>query len=209
MAMRDTETAAIQGNSSGSRLKRWIEQFSGKRYAQWVLFLVACIEGSIFPLPPDPLFITLSVGNPRKAFYFAGICVAGSVLGSFIGYAVGYAAFESFGRAMLSSFGILDTFSLASDMLRGHGMLALIISGFTPIPYALFTIASGMNQTLDFGTLVVGSIIGRTLRFGLLGGLLYYFGEPVKLFIEKHLTNLSIVILIVAVLMIAIVRWLV
>jgi membrane protein YqaA with SNARE-associated domain len=189
-------------------LNKWIERFSEKPHAQWILFVVAMVEGAIFPLPPDPILITLSVANARKAFVFAAICAAGSIVGSCIGYAVGYAAFESFGRSLVSSIGVLDAMTQALGLLREYGMFALILAGFTPIPFAVFTITAGMNQTLDDGTFALGSIIGRSLRFGLMGLLFFYFGDAAKRFIEQHLGKLSILILFLIIVLIAVARWL-
>jgi membrane protein YqaA with SNARE-associated domain len=163
-----------------------VERLSGKSYAAWALFGVAVVEGSIFPLPPDPLFIALSIGNPRKAMRFALIGATGSVLGSLIGYGIGLALFESVGRSLLSGLGVMDAFSSVLVQYREHGVMTLILSGFTPVPYALMTIAAGFNRTLPFATLVVGSVLGRAIRFGLLGGLLAVFGEPVKRYMETH-----------------------
>jgi membrane protein YqaA with SNARE-associated domain len=189
-------------------VKPWIESLAGKSSARWLLFLLAVIEGAIFPIPIDPLLIALSVANPRRSLFAAGICVIGSVLGSCIGYGIGFWAFETFARSLLSSIGVLDAMYQSLSMLKEYGIFALIAAGFIPIPYSVFSIASGMNQTLDFGILVLGSILGRMVRFGLIGMLFYFFGEKCKLFLEKHFGKLSILFLLIVLILVAVLRWL-
>ncbi len=188
-------------------LTGWIEDLSGKSYAAWALFAVAFIEGSLFPLPPDPLFIALSLGNPRRAFRFAAIAAVGSVLGSFAGYAIGLTLFDSVGRPLLQSAGALDAFTAVLGRYREHGVMTLILAGFTPVPYSVMAMAAGFNGTLSLATLAIGSILSRAIRFGLLATLLALFGESVKHALRVHRRALAAGAILLCLLVFALVRW--
>lgn len=190
------------------QLKLWVEGFAQKPHALWALYIIAFIEASFFPIPPDVLLIALGVSFPKKSFRYAFICTLGSVMGAYLGYTIGYAFFETIGKPILSFYGVSEQFGLVLEKYRENGMLALFIAGFTPIPYKLFTIAAGFNQTIDIWTLTIGSLIGRFSRFFLVGALLYLFGAPVKLFIDKYFDKLSLAFAVLFILGIIAVKWL-
>lgn len=191
------------------QLKEWVENFAQKSYSLWALFWIAFVEASFFPIPPDILLIALAIGAPKKSFKFALICTMGSVIGAYLGYFIGYAFFETLGRPILTFYGVIDQFQNILLKYKEHGIMALFIAGFTPIPYKLFTIAAGFNQTIDLFTLTIGSFIGRSSRFFLVGGLLYLFGAPVKLFIDRYFDKLSLAFVILFILGIIAVKWLI
>jgi len=199
--------AAPANDAAAGRLTAWVESLSKRPHAQWILFGVAVVEAAVFPLPPDPLFITLSLGNPRRSFWFAFVCALGSVTGSLIGYGVGSVFFESVGRPLLSGLGVQDAFAGVLLQYREHGIMTLILAGFTPVPFAVLTIAAGFNRTLPLATLILGSVLGRALRFGLLGGLLMAFGEPVKRFLASHRAALAAAVILVCVVLFLSLRW--
>lgn len=188
-------------------LKLWVEGFAERPYALWALFWIAFVEASFFPIPPDVLLIALAVAMPKKSFKFALVCTLGSVTGAYLGYFIGYAAFETVGRPILAFYGITDQFQVVLDKYKDNGMIALFIAGFTPIPYKLFTIAAGFNQTLDLWTLSIGSLIGRSSRFFLVGGLLYFFGASVKIIIDKYFDKLSLAFVVLFILGLIAVKW--
>jgi membrane protein YqaA with SNARE-associated domain len=174
------------------RLKAWVEGFAVRPTARWSLFGIAFVESSFFPIPPDVLLIAMGVSHPKKSFQYALICTAGSVAGAFLGYFIGYALFETVGRPILQFYGVLDQFEGVLRNYRDNGILALFIAGFTPIPFKLFTIAAGFDQTLSLATLAVGSIIGRSTRFFLVGALLYRYGAQIKTFLDRYFDRLSL-----------------
>ena len=205
--LKQEQGAPPAADLAAGRLTSWVEDLSKKSRARWILFGIAVVEASVFPLPPDPLFITLCLGSPRKSFLFACICALGSVAGSIIGYAIGSAFFESFGNPILSGLGVHDAFTGVLVEYREHGVLTLVLAGFTPVPYAVLTIAAGFNRTLPLGTLVIGALVGRTIRFGLLGGLLMVFGEPMKRFLASHRVALAVGVVLLFALMFLSLRW--
>lgn len=174
------------------RLKDWVESFAQKPYSLWALFFIAFVESSFFPIPPDVLLIALCVANPRQSFKFAAICTAGSVTGAFLGYYIGYAFFETVGQHIVDFYGFSDKFQLVLDRYRENAWSAIILAGFTPIPYKVFTIAAGFKQTIDLGTLALASLVGRASRFFLVGLLLFVFGPKMKEYLDKYLERLTL-----------------
>lgn len=190
------------------RMKAWVESFAQRPNASVWLFLIAFVESSFFPIPPDVLLIALCVANPRQSFKFAAICTAGSVAGAFLGYYIGYAFFETVGSKILAFYGLTDQFQIVLDKYRENAWLAIIVAGFTPIPYKLFTIAAGFNQTIDLTTLGLASLVGRASRFFLVGALLFAFGARMKEYLDNHLEKLTLALGVLFILGIVVVKYL-
>ncbi len=187
--------------------KKWLEGFAGKPYALWVLSAVAFIEASVFPLPPDILFVALSVASPRRSFVHAGACIAGSVAGAFLGYFIGEELFEVLGRHLVDWLGMGGQFATVLAHYRDHAWTALILAGFTNIPFFVFTIAAGFNRTLDLVTLGLASLAGRTLRFSLLAIVFYFFGPAVKRYIDRYLPAISLGMVAAFILVMMVLKW--
>lgn len=180
------------------RIKAWVEGYAEKPHAQWALFLIAFVESSFFPIPPDVLLIAMAVMVPSKAFRYALICSAGSVLGGVFGYFIGWAFFEALGQPILQFYGAMEHYSRVQELYQEHAFWAILAAGVTPIPYKVFTIAAGAFE-VSLATLVVASVIGRSARFFLVAGLFYFFGAPIKKFIDKYFEILSVVFLVLLV----------
>ncbi len=185
-------------------LKDWVEGLAEKRFAVGILFGLAFIESIFFPIPVDVLLIALCVSVPKRSFWFATVCTAGSVLGAFGGYAIGYWLWYESGVGGIQSYsgvamfffdhipGFTEAnFEAVAAKYRELGFWAIFVGGFTPLPYKVFTISGGIVQ-LNLVTFFVASLISRGLRFSLVGGLFYFFGEPIKAFIDKYLGWLTI-----------------
>ena len=149
------------------------------------MFCIAFIESSFFPVPPDVLLLALCVGAPKKAFRFALICSAGSVLGGMLGYLIGYVAWHAVKGLFIPYVFSQALFDKVQTLYQGNAFLAILTAAFTPIPYKVFTVAAGVFG-IDFWTLVSASLLGRSARFFLVGSALFFFGPPVKLLLEKY-----------------------
>jgi membrane protein YqaA with SNARE-associated domain len=178
------------------RLKEWVESFAAKPYALWALFAIAFIEASFFPIPPDALLLALAVLYPKRSYTFALVCTAGSVLGAFLGYYIGYAFFELIGSRILEFYGAMEHFDVVLEKYREHGFIAIVLAGFTPIPFKVFTIAAGFNTTIPLGTLAVASLIGRSLRFFLVATFFYFLGAQIKVYIDRYFDVLAIAFMV-------------
>jgi membrane protein YqaA with SNARE-associated domain len=189
------------------RIKDWVESLARRPNAVWALFLIAFVESSFFPIPPDVLLIALGVANSRRSLLYAAVTCLGSVSGAFLGYYIGYAFFEAIGSKIVAFYGFTDQFQIVLDRYRENAWLAIFVAGFTPIPYKVFTIAAGFQQTIDLGTLALASLVGRGTRFFLVGALLFFFGPKMKEYLDRHLERLTLILGVLFVLGIALVKW--
>jgi membrane protein YqaA with SNARE-associated domain len=168
------------------RLYARILALASSRHALTALALIAFAESSFFPLPPDLLLIPMILARPRRAFALAGLCMLMSVLGGFLGYAIGYFLFDAIGRPILQFYHAMDRYEALKAAFAQWGVWIIVIKGLTPIPYKLVTIASGVAR-FPIVPFALASMVSRSLRFFLLAGLLWRFGEPVREFIERRL----------------------
>ncbi len=167
------------------RLYDWVMHWAETRYGLPALFVLAFCESSFFPIPPDVLLIALCVSIPAKALRYALVATVGSVLGGVFGYYIGFALYESVGEPIIAFFHAQDAFEKVRQYYNEHPFMYIAISGFTPIPYKVFTIAAGVCK-VDISTLVFASIVGRAGRFFLVGGMIWMFGPTIKDFIDKY-----------------------
>lgn len=167
------------------RLYDWVLSWSESPYGSWALFLIAFAESSFFPIPPDVLLVALAVGAHKKAFRFALICTAGSVLGGMLGYLIGWQFMAAIGDHIVALFGFADKFARVEHLYNTWDAWVVFIAGFTPIPYKVFTIAAGLFS-INFPIFVLASAVGRAGRFCLVAGLIYLFGPTIKAFIDKY-----------------------
>jgi membrane protein YqaA with SNARE-associated domain len=188
------------------RVKRWVEGFAERPGATWSLFILAFIESSFFPIPPDVLLIALAVSVPAKAFRYALVCSLGSVLGGMAGYLIGYEFYGLLGRPIIEFYGLEEQYLKVQALYQENAFAAIAVAGFTPIPYKVFTIAAGAFQ-VSFATLVYASALSRPARFFLVAGLFFFFGPEIKAFIDKYFEWLSVAFVVLLVLGFLVIRW--
>lgn len=167
-------------------LYNWTLSLAHSPYALWALAIVAFIESSIFPIPPDLMMIPMIIAAPRRAFLIAGVATFASVFGGLFGYIIGMFAFGSLGQPILEALGKAHSMEEFSMQFNDMGFWAVLIAGITPFPYKVITIMSGWTG-MPLGTFIVTSIVARALRFFIIATLLWKFGEPIRAFIEKRL----------------------
>jgi len=168
------------------RLYDWTMSLADHPKALWALALVSFIEASVFPIPPDVLMIPMVLAAPRKAWLIALVATVSSMLGGLAGYGIGHFFFESIGRPILESMGKADQMAAFNERFNGVGFWAVLIAGVTPFPFKVITIMSGWTA-MPLGTFIVTSIVARALRFFVVAGLLWGFGQPIRHFIERRL----------------------
>jgi membrane protein YqaA with SNARE-associated domain len=180
------------------RLYDWTIALAGKPHAETALFLVAFAESSFFPLPPDLILVPMTLAKRERAWRYAAVCTVASVLGGLVGYAIGYYLLATVGRPILRFYGVIDQYHHLKEMFDQWGVWIILIKGMTPIPYKLVTITAG---ALNFALVpfVLASLVSRAVRFFLVAGLLWKFGEPVRHFIEKRLELVTMAFLVLLV----------
>lgn len=164
----------------------WTLSLARHPRALWALAVVAFIESSVFPIPPDVLMIAMIVAQPSRAFVIAGVATVASVAGGLAGYWIGYGAFETLGRPVLEFYGKDAYFAEFQARYNAWGAWAVLIAGVTPFPYKVITILSGATA-LNVWVFLLASVIARALRFFIVATLLWKFGAPIRDFIERRL----------------------
>ena len=150
----------------------------------------SCLPG--FPLPPDVMLIAMNLANPQKALFYALICTIGSVSGGVIGYFIGkYGGRPLFNRLFGKN---IDKLNAVEKMYEEYGSLAVFLSAFSPIPYNIFTIASGILKMNIFKFIGV-SLLGRGGRFFLVSTILMLFGETIKQYLNYVIAGISIALI--------------
>jgi membrane protein YqaA with SNARE-associated domain len=174
------------------KLYDWVIKWSETPYGPIALVILAFAESSFFPVPPDVLLIALAIGSPRKSLKFALYTVLASVFGAFLGYFIGYKFYELIGAKIIQFYGVQDQFNYVASKYHENAFISILIAGFTPIPYKVFTIAAGVFS-IDLITLFTASLIGRSTRFFLVGLLIWKFGPSIKEFIDKKFNTMVII----------------
>lgn len=157
------------------------------------LALNSCVESFFLVPPPDILLITMDLAKPEKALFYAFVCTAASAVGGAVGYAIGFWG----GRPV---FNFLfknkhEQFENVEKLYNKYGSLAVFFSAFTPVPYKVFTIASGI-LSMNFFKFFAASFFGRGLRFFIVSIVLMLFGETIKEYIEWVILGVTVLIII-------------
>ena len=174
------------------KLYDWVLHWAETPYGSWALFLLAFCESSFFPIPPDILLIGLAVAIPKRSFRYALICSAGSVLGGCLGYLIGWQFMAGIGERIIAFYGLTQKIDYIQSLYMAYDAWAIGIAGFTPIPYKVFTISAGAFH-INFMVFVIASVVSRSARFFLVGGLIYVFGPKIQAFIDKYFNVLAVV----------------
>lgn len=174
------------------RLYNWMMRSAAHKSAPQALFWVSFIESSFFPIPPDVMLVPMVLANRAKAWSYAGLATIGSVIGGAFGYAIGYYLFEAVGQPILELYGKAASFGQYAQWFNEYGVWILIIKGMTPFPYKVLTIAAGVTH-MSLLPFMAASVVARAMRFFLVAGLLYWYGEPIRAFIERRLSLVTTV----------------
>jgi membrane protein YqaA with SNARE-associated domain len=168
----------------------WTMRLAGHRHAMWAMGFISFIESSIFPVPPDALMMPMVLARRDKAWRIATVCTLASVVGGLFGYMIGYFLWDAIGQQVMDFYGYASKMEDFAALYNEWGFWIVAGAGFTPFPYKVITIASGLTQ-LDLAVFMVASVVSRGARFFLVAGLLWYFGPPIRVFIEKNLGLLA------------------
>lgn len=168
----------------------WTMRLAGHRHAMWAMGFISFIESSVFPVPPDALLMPMVLARRDRAWAIAAVCTIASVVGGAFGYMIGYFLWDAIGQQVMNLYGYTDKMDQFAALYNEWGFWIVAGAGFTPFPYKVITIASGVTH-LDFAVFMIASIVSRGARFFLVAGLLWYFGPPIRTFIEKNLGILA------------------
>jgi membrane protein YqaA with SNARE-associated domain len=179
-------------------LYAYIIGLAQSRKAPYALAAIAFAESSFFPLPPDILLAPMSLAEPKKAWRFALIATIASVLGGALGYGIGAMLYDTIGHWLIHLYGYEDRMAALKELYAKWGTLLILVKGFTPIPFKLVTIVSGLLG-YNFPLFIALSIVTRGGRFFVLAAALNHFGDPLRLALERHFAAFIVVMLAIVV----------
>ena len=183
-----------------NRALRWAAHPHAERYLVGLSFA----ESSFFPIPPDVMLAPMTLAQPKRGWRFAILTTAASVVGGLAGYAIGWLALDAV-EPLLRSLGYWDSYTRSTEWFVTWGFLAVLVAGFSPIPYKVFTIAAGALHMLLPG-FVIASLVGRGGRFFLVAGLIIWGGEGMERRLREHVDTLGWLVVILAVIGILVLR---
>jgi membrane protein YqaA with SNARE-associated domain len=157
--------------------------------ASYYLFALSFAESSFFPIPPDVMLAPMCLANPKKVWRFAFLTTIGSVLGGALGYFIGKFSFDYI-EPFIERLGYIIAYQDAVNWFNNWGFWAILIAGFSPIPYKVFTIAAGALN-MAFLPFIIGSVIGRGSRFYLLAFIVKLFGDKIDSMLNKYMDRIG------------------
>ena len=182
------------------RIKFWTEKAKNsatKPLADKVLGFISMIESIVFPIPVDPFLAGLTLAAPQKAMRFALICTVGSVLGGVIGWLLGYLVGPSIETLILNiPWFTQEKFDSVKEAYNENGMLIIFIGAFTPLPYKIITLTSGMAE-VNLIAFIFISALGRGIRFLIVAYIIKFFGNPAIIYLKNNILVVSSILGIV------------
>ena len=179
------------------RLYDWVLHWAETPYGAPALFLLAVVESSIFPVPPDVLLLALCIAVPLKSYHFALLAATGSVLGGIFGYGIGLGLWEILAPSFFQYIPgfTQEVFQKVQGYFSAYDFWTVFVAGFTPIPYKVITIGAGVFQ-INFPIFVLASAISRGLRFFMVAWLIRRYGLAMRQFVEKYFNLLTWLLLV-------------
>ena len=166
---------------------------------------LSAAESSFFPIPPDVMLAPMCLARPAKSWFFAGVCTASSVVGGMVGYLIGRLAFEWI-EPWIAGSSYASVFTQTVNAFGEHGFWYILLAGFTPIPYKVFTISAGVVG-MPVAPFLGGSLAGRGGRFFLVAGLLRLGGEDFAARLRQWVDVLGWLVLLAAVIVFAVIQF--
>ncbi|HEY8355222.1 MAG TPA: YqaA family protein [Methylophilaceae bacterium] len=176
-------------------------QWSRHRHAAWYLGGLSFAESSFFPIPPDVVLAPMCLAEPRRAWWYAALTTVTSVAGGMLGYLIGYFALDLI-MPWLSQGKSWEAYQLAVSWFREWGFWAVLIAGFSPIPYKVFTIAAGALG-MPVMPFMLASAVGRGGRFFMVAGLIRWGGPRMEGLLKQYIDRIGWVTVVVLVLAVA------
>jgi len=167
-----------------SNIYKKVIELSKHRHAEYYLGGLSFAESSFFPIPPDVMLMPMSLARPERWVRYALLTTIASVLGGVAGYFLGVWAYEWLESTITG--GYADKFEQAKNLFNAWGPWAVLVAGFSPIPYKLFTITAGL-LSMAFLPFLIASIVGRGARFFLVAGLVAMAGPKMEPTILKYI----------------------
>ncbi len=157
--------------------------------APWYLGALSFAESSFFPIPPDVMLAPMSLARPAQAMRFALLTTLTSVAGGLFGYLIGALAFDAI-EPWLRTSQYWGNYQTAVSWFHDWGFWAVFVAGFSPIPYKVFTIASGA-LSMALLPFTLASLIGRGSRFFMVAALMAWGGSRMEAMLHKYIDRIG------------------
>jgi membrane protein YqaA with SNARE-associated domain len=180
------------------RLYHWTLAQSEKPSAPYALGIIAFMESSFFPVPPDVILVPMSLARPRRAWLYALICTVGSVLGALLGYAIGALLYNTVGMWLIHLYGYGARVVELKALFAQWGWAVILLKGLTPIPFKIVTITCGLLG-YNLPLFVALCTLTRGARFFILAVLLNLFGETIKGWLERYFGAFMLILVLTVV----------
>jgi membrane protein YqaA with SNARE-associated domain len=178
-------------------------QLAAHPHAPWYLGFISAIESIFFPVPTDVMLAPMALAKPRAWFRYGMLAAVTSVLGGLIGYAIGFFALDAV-MPLVERVGYLDTYHAVQDQFARYGVWIMFVAAFTPIPFKVFTLAGGA-AAMPLLPFVLASLVGRSMRFLLVAGLVAWGGPRIEPHLRRYIETVG---WIVAAVIIGVIVWL-
>jgi membrane protein YqaA with SNARE-associated domain len=176
------------------KLYDWIVSYAAHPKAVWVLGIISFAESSVFPIPPLPLLIPMCLAKPERSWHYANVCAIASALGGIVGYAIGFMLWKSLGNWLIDIYGMHEQADHLRAQAHNYWFWVLVTKGLTPIPFKLVTIMSGFIK-YNFWMFMLGSLIARFSFFYIFAIALFFYGERIRHYMDRHLAFAAAVLL--------------
>ena len=183
------------------RAGRWLLTLADRRAGAAALVILAVVEATVFPGPTEAMLVALTLARPRRAWWFAALATGASVAGGIVGYHLGATVFGEVVQPLLDTYGLRGHAAVAQQLYRENAFIALATSGYTPIPYMLYTMMAGASGQ-PLWTFVLGSLAGRALKYAPIAALAYVFGPAVHRVLRRF-GRVALVLVIAAMVLLA------
>ena len=171
------------------KIYRWVLEFASHPQAIKFMMFFTFIEASFFMIPPYPLQIAISIQNTKRSLWIALLNTIASVSGGLLGYAIGYYFWEVSQPFFFKYIFSEKMYQHVAHIYNHNTIVALMTASVTPLPFKVMAVIGGATHA-PLTTFIIGSILGRSLRFFLVGIPLYIWGEPVKFYLDKYLEKI-------------------
>lgn len=188
-----------------SSLYNKVMAWSSHRHAPYYLAGISFIESSFFPIPPDIMLISMGLARPPRAWQYAFIATLFSVIGGIFGYLIGFYGMDLI-RPYIMASSYAHSFEQIQQWFDTYGVWIVMMAGFTPLPYKLFTVSAGALH-MALIPFIVASIIGRSMRFFLVSGILYFAGSKIEASLRRLIDRIAWIVMAALVIGFCLMKW--
>ena len=169
---------------------RWAKH----KYASIYLAVLTFSESIFFPIPPDVMLAPMVLARPHKAWWLASLTSISSILGGVVGYLLGAYLYEPVVLPFIELMGYQVKFATITQYFVDYGVWIVFLAGFTPIPFKIFTVSAGM-LSMAFLPFLLASAVGRSMRFFLVAGILYWGGEKMEHKLRQYIDTIGWIVI--------------